>query len=69
MTYRDYMEREEKMKCHDKEQLLLLETRLARLTAELNQCGDEAEKEALNREFLGLVRKISRLRSKTGLET
>ena len=69
MTYREYVAREEKMKGHDEEQLLLLETRLARLTAELNQCVDEAEKEALNREFLGLVRKISRISSKTGLET
>lgn len=58
-TYTEFIQhRTEGNQQKKQEDLLVLETRLSRLSAELDSCSDEEEKTRLNREFVELAREI-----------
>ncbi|MGI6707264.1 MAG: ribosomal protection-like ABC-F family protein [Clostridia bacterium] len=60
-SYTEFIRHQTKAKQQKKEEdLLVLETRLSRLSAELDSCTDEEERAKLNREFVELAREINR---------
>mgnify|MGYP000651335424 CR=1 FL=1 len=62
MSYREYLEEREGTSRNQDAQRLLLENRLSQLSALLDVCKDEAEKEELNREFIEIARKLRELK-------